>query len=171
MKFLIIFFYLIATGLSYSIEQPDIKNIVINKDPKSYKNVIFKDVNNKDINIENYKNKLLILNFWATWCLPCREEMPSLDLLKLDKRLNNLKIFPINIGRENITKSKIFFKNLKIKNLEIYFDPSINLVKKFSLRGVPTTVFINKEGEEFARILGSIDFQDEKFINWLQNFN
>ncbi|MBA1339747.1 MAG: Thiol-disulfide isomerase or thioredoxin [Pelagibacterales bacterium] len=171
MKFLIIFFYLIATGLSYSIEQPDIKNIVINKDPKSYKNVIFKDVNNKDINIENYKNKLLILNFWATWCLPCREEMPSLDLLKLDKRLNNLKIFPINIGRENITKSKIFFKNLKIKNLEIYFDPSINLAKKFSLRGVPTTVFINKEGEEFARILGSIDFQDEKFINWLQNFN
>jgi len=171
MKFLIIFFYLIATGLSYSIEQPDIKNIVINKDPKSYKNVIFKDVNNKDINIENYKNKLLILNFWATWCLPCREEMPSLDLLKLDKRLNNLKIFPINIGRENITKSKIFFKNLKIKNLEIYFDPSINLAKKFSLRGVPTTVFINKEGEEFARILGSIDFQDEKFINWLKNFN
>ena len=63
MKFLIIFLYLITTTLSYSIEKPDIKNIVINKDPKSYNAVIFKDINNKDINLENFKNKLIILNF------------------------------------------------------------------------------------------------------------
>ena len=97
--------------------------------------------------------------------------MPSLDFLQSYKKLNNLKIFPINIGQEDLLKSKIFFKKLKIKNLDIYFDHTVNLSKKFLLRGVPTTILINKEGKEFARIVGSIDFRDEKFISWLENFN
>tara|TARA_B110000438_G_C15616850_1_gene564715 strand:+ start:192 stop:707 length:516 start_codon:yes stop_codon:yes gene_type:complete len=171
MKFLIIFLYLISTSLSYSIERPDIKNIVINKELKSYKNVIFKDINNKDINLENYRDKLIIINFWATWCAPCREEMPSLDLLQSNKNINNLKIFPINIGQENILKSKNFFEELNIKNLDIYFDPTVNLAKKFLLRGIPTSILINKDGKEFARVLGIFDFNDDKFISWLENFN
>ena len=68
------------------------------------------------------------------------EEMPSLDLLQSDNRLNNLKIFPINIGQEDLSKSKTFFRELNIKNLNIYFDPTVNLAKKFSLRGIPTTI-------------------------------
>jgi thiol-disulfide isomerase/thioredoxin len=171
MKFLIIFFYLTTISFSYSIEDPSIKNIVINKYPKTYKNVIFKDINNNDINLDDYKNKLLIINFWATWCAPCLEEMPSLDILQFDKRFQNLKIFPINIGKEDSIKSKNFFSKLNIKNLDIYFDPTVNLAKKFSLRGIPTTILFNKNGEEFARIIGSIDFEDKKFIDWLQNFD
>ena len=97
--------------------------------------------------------------------------MPSLDLLQSDKRLNNLKVFPINIGNEDLIKSESFFKELNIKNLDIYFDPTVSLVKKFALRGVPTTILLDKEGKEFARILGSIDFSDEKFINWLSYYN
>ena len=170
MKFLIIFIYLITSGYSYAIEKPNIKSLVINKNPKAYEGIIFKDVNEKDIDLLNYKGKLLVLNFWATWCAPCREEMPSLDLLQ-SKNIKNLKIFPINIGQEDILKSKIFFKELKIKNLNIYIDPKINLPKKFLIRGIPTTILINKEGKEFARIVGSIDFSDEKFISWLKNFN
>jgi len=171
MKFLIIFIYLITTSYSYSIEKPDIDNIVINKNLKTYEEVIFKDVNQKNIDLANYKGKLLLINFWATWCAPCREEMPSLDLLQLYSRLDNLKIFPINIGNEDQLKSKIFFKELNIKNLDIYFDPKLVLTKKFSLRGVPTTIIFNKEGKELARIIGSIDFNDEKFISWLSFYN
>ena len=63
------------------------------------------------------------------------------------------------------------FEDLKIKNLEIYFDSPNTLAKKFKLRGLPTTILFNKDGLEFARIIGSIDFLDEKFIIWLSNFN
>jgi len=171
MKFLILFIYLITTSYSYATEKPDIKNIVINKNPKTYEEIVFKDLKQKDIDLVNYKGKLLILNFWATWCTPCRDEMPSLDLLQSDSRLNNLKIFPINIGQEDLLKSVNFFRELKIKNLDIYFDPTINLVKKFSLRGVPTTILFDKEGKEFARIIGVIDFNDQKFIEWLSFYN
>ena len=171
MKLLIIFIYLITINFSHGLEKPDIKNLVLIKNPKIYEGVIFKDINQKDVNLADFKGKLLMLNFWATWCAPCKEEMPSLDDLQSNTKLNNLKIFPINIGQEDVSKSKIFFKELNIKNLDIYFDAPITLAKKFSLRGVPTTILFNKGGKEFARIMGYIDFNDEEFINWLKSYN
>jgi len=171
MKLLIIFIYLVTINFSYAFEKPDLKNLVLIKNPKSYEDVTFLDINQKNVNLDDFKGKLIILNFWATWCAPCKEEMPSLDNLQSNTKLNNLKIFPINIGQEDLSKSESFFKQLNIKNLDIYIDPPITLAKKFSLRGVPTTILFNKEGKEFARIMGSIDFNDNKFINWLKLYN
>ena len=170
MKFLI-FIYLITTSFGHAVEKPNIDNLVLLEKPKTYEQVIFKDKNQKDLDLSDYKGKLLVLNFWATWCAPCREEMPSLDSLQSDKRLTNLKVFPINIGQENLLKSEMFFEELGIQNLEIYFDSTITLAKKFSLRGLPTTILFDKEGNEFARIIGSIDFNNEEFINWLRLYN
>ena len=82
-----------------------------------------------------------------------------------------MKIFPINVGQDNIQKSSKFYEDLKIQNLELYFDSKITLAKTFGLRGIPTSILFNKEGLEFARIIGSIDFADEKFIEWLKNYN
>ena len=171
MKLLIIFIYLITIKFSYAFEKPDLKNLVLIKNPKLYEEVVFMDLNQKNVNLDDFKGKLIILNFWATWCAPCKEEMPSLDKLQTNTKLNNLKIFAINIDQEDLTKSKSFFKELNIQNLEIYFDAPITLAKKFSIRGVPTTIIFNKEGKEFARVIGSIDFNDEEFINWLKLYN
>ena len=171
MKLLIIFIYLITINFSHAFEKPYLKNLILIKNPKLYEDVIFMNIKQKNVNLDDFKGKLIILNFWATWCAPCKEEMPSLDELQSNIELNNLKIFPINIGQEDISKSELFFKELNIKNLDIYIDAPITLAKKFSLRGVPTTIIFNKEGKEFARIIGSIDFKDEKFINWLKYYN
>ena len=171
MKLLLIFIYLITSNISYALEEPNIKNLVLSKNPKIYEEVVFKDSNDYDVNLDDFKGKLLILNFWATWCAPCREEMPSLDDLQSNSNFDNLKIFLINIGQENFSKSDSFFKELGIQNLEIYFDAPITLAKKFYLRGVPTTILFNKKGEEFGRIIGSIDFNNLEFINWLKQYN
>ena len=171
MKLLIIFIYVITINFSYAFEKPDLKNLVLIKNPKLYEDVIFMDINQKNVNLEDFKGKLLILNFWATWCAPCKEEMPSLDDLQSNGKLSNLKIFPINIGQEDASKSEFFFKELNIKNLNIYFDAPTTLAKKFSLRGVPTTILFNKKSEEFARIIGSIDFTNGEFIDWLKTYN
>ena len=114
---------------------------------------------------------MLVLNFWATWCPPCEEEMPSLDNMQANSSLNNLKVFPINIGKEKLNKVEEFFVKLNLKNLEPFFDPEVTLAKTFSLRGVPTSIFINKEGEEFARVLGDIDFNDKDFLKWIEKYN
>ena len=169
-KFFLIVIYLISTVISFS-DEPNIKNLVIHKQNKKLENIIFTDVDNKSVNLKEFSSQLVIINFWATWCAPCREEMPSLDKLQGKKEFDNLKILTINVGQESVDKSLSFFKELEIENLELYFDDSINLAKIFSLRGLPTSILINKNGEEFARIVGSIDFNDKKFVKWLYNYN
>ena len=169
MRILIISIFLLTN--SFASEATNIKNLVINKELKEYDNLTFLDAKNKQVNLNKYQGNLIILNFWATWCAPCKEEMPSLDLLQKNKNLNNLKIFPINVGQENIEKASSFFNELGIKNLDLYFDPPITLAKKFGLRGIPTTILFNKDGLEFARIIGSINFEDKEFIKWLGKFN
>ena len=171
LKFIIIFIYLISSSSSYAIQPPNLKNLVIHKDPKKLEKINFININNKIINLKEFENSLIIINFWATWCAPCIEEMPSLNRLQANKDFNNLKIIPINVGRDNIEKSKSFYKKLKINNLEIYFDKNVELANKFLLRGLPTTVFINKEGEEFARIIGFVNFEDKNIIKWLQMYD
>ena len=169
MRFLIIFTFLITNVSANDLSS--FKNIVIHKVPKTYDNVIFLDKKDKKINISDFKGNLLILNFWATWCEPCKEEMPSLNNLQINTELDRLKIFTINIGKENIEKVNKFFLDLNIQNFEPYFDPPITLAKKFSLRGVPTSILIDKNGNEFARIIGSIDFDNPELVNWLKNYN
>ena len=169
MRFLIIFIFLTST--LYADEILDIKNLSINKELKKYDELTFLDSENKELNLKDYEGNLILLNFWATWCAPCKEEMPSLDFLQTHEDLNNLKIFPINVGQDSMEKSLTFFEELKIDNLKMYFDTPITLAKKFALRGIPTSVLINKEGLEFARIIGSIDFKDQEFINWLSEYN
>ena len=169
MRILILLIFLMSN--SFADEVLDIKNLVIHKEFKKYDSLTFLNAQKDQLNLDDYKGNLILLNFWATWCLPCKEEMPALDLLHQNKDLDNLKIFPINVGQENLEKTSIFFKDLKIENLRIYYDSSITLAKKLGLRGIPTTVLLNENGFEFARIVGSIDFNNREFIEWLKKYN
>ena len=169
MRFLILFTFLISNVLADDL--PKIKNIVIHKDLKTYDNVIFLDQNDQKINIKDFNGNLILLNFWATWCEPCKEEMPSLDRLQNNSKLSNIKIFPINISQESLKKINDFFKDLNIEYLEPYYDAPTTLAKALSLRGVPTSILFNTEGKEFARIIGSIDFDNLEFIEWLKTYN
>jgi len=172
-KFLIFFylFFNVFSSISQTNEDVPLNNIVQYESPKPISSLIFEDFLGNEVNLNNYHGKLIIINFWATWCGPCKEEMPSLDKLYQDNNFKNLIAFAVNMEQPNTTKTKKFFTDLNIQKLEIFFDRNLNFVKEFKLRGVPTTVLINKKGEEFARIVGAVDFQDQKFLKWLLNYD
>lgn len=169
--FILIFSFSIFLSISQSDEDVPLNNIAIYETPNPISSLIFEDFLGNEINIKDYQGKLIILNFWATWCAPCKKEMPSLDSLYENKNFNNLIIFAVNMEQPNQAKTKNFFTDLNINNLKIFFDSNLNFVKKFKLRGVPTTVLINKKGEEFARIIGEVNFLDKKFITWLSQYD
>ena len=162
MRLLIIFIFLITN--SFAEEVFDIKNLIINKELKKYDNLSFLDDKNNQIKLDDLNGNLILLNFWATWCAPCKEEMPSLG--KLHEK-DGIFVFPINLEEKNLKKVDKFYNDLNIKNLNSYFDEGLKLVKVFALRGVPTSIILNKNKEVIARISGSIDFEDKKFISWL----
>jgi thiol-disulfide isomerase/thioredoxin len=169
--FLLLFCFNIFSSISQTNEDVPLNNIAINEIPRPIPSIIFEDFTNNEINLSDYKGKLVIINFWATWCAPCKKEMPSLDNLYQNSNFKNLEVFAVNMEQPNTLKTKKFFNDAKIKKLKIFFDTKLNFVKEFKLRGVPTTIFINKKGEEFARIIGETNFQDEKFIKWLMKYD
>ena len=172
LTFIFYFFcFSIFSSISQSNEGSPLNNMVINEIPKPVSTLIFEDFSGKKINLNDYYGKLLIINLWATWCVPCKKEMPSLDKLQQDSAFKNLKVLAVNVEQPNHSKAKNFFDKLDIKNLNIYFDSNLNFVKEFNLRGEPTTILMNKNGEEFARIIGEVDFQDEKFLKWLSKYD
>jgi len=164
--------YLIILSLflfssTFAKEKPPFKNILSLDKPKTHKEIIFQDRDGSIINLKKINSdKIYILNFWATWCAPCKEEMPSLDKLHAK---DGIFVFPINLEDKNLKKTDKFYDDLNITNLNIYFDEGLKLTKAFSIRGVPTTIIFNKNKDEVARIKGSVDFSDKKFISWLDS--
>ena len=165
-KLLCIFiFFILSLKVSANITD-EFKNFSILENPKKYEGIVFEDFDGKSINLKDIDSKIYIMNFWATWCGPCKEEMPYLDEIQT---LSGIAVVPVNLEAKNPKKTEKFFDDLNIKNLSIFFDNDMKLVKLFKLRGVPTTIILNKNEEEIARIIGSVDFTDEKIVNWLKS--
>ena len=170
LNFLVIITYLLSSSFAYSIDLPDIKNIIIHKEKKKINKVEFFNSERKKVSLNEFNSNLVIINFWATWCAPCKKEMPHLNRLKAKNVFKDIEIIPINIADEKLEKSIKFFEDLNINNLEIFYGSSIDLAREFKLRGIPTTIFIDKEGFEFARVFGYIDFKNKSFLDWLSNY-
>ena len=166
--FQFIFFTFFKFNFLIAAEPLPFNNIVLHKNPLQVSQVKFKDFYLKDIEVNKNDGKIKVINFWATWCQPCKKEMPSLD--NFSNLSKDILIYPVNLEKPNKDKTRKFYQDLNLKNLKIYFDPEFELTKQFKLRGVPTTILLNKEGNEFARIIGDINFENEKFIEWINNF-
>ena len=162
----IILLYLISHNL-YGAEDFS-KNIVIHEKPTQIKELKFKDSDLNDVDLTNKKGNIMILNFWATWCAPCKREMPSLE--KLTNQFPQVKVYAINMEKPNKLKAQDFFKFIGVLSLDIYFDPKLDLVKKFKMRGLPTSILIDKDGNEFGRIVGEVNFIDKNFIELLKKY-
>ena len=168
LNYLVFFIYLISSSGSYSIERPDINNLLIHEEKKTIGKVEFFNSKKNKETLDNYKESLVIINFWATWCAPCRKEMPSLE--KLGTKLPEIDIFAVNMEKPNNIKVDKFFKDIGVKDLKTYYDPELRLAKGFKLRGLPTSILINKEGKEFGKVIGEIDFASDEFINFLRKY-
>ncbi len=142
------------------------KNIVIHDTPQAIGELKFKDFNLQDVDLTNKKGNIMILNFWASWCAPCKREMPSLE--KLAQNNPDIKVYAINMEKPNKLRTRDFYNSVGISTLDIYFDPEFQLVKKFKMRGMPTSILINKDGMEFARVLGEIDFSGKNFLDFIK---
>ena len=113
------------------------------------------------------KKEVKIVNFFATWCAPCKKEMPSLE--KLAQDLPQIDVYPINMEPPNKLRVRDWLQDIGVVSLNTYFDPKLDLAKKFKLIGMPTTVLLDENGNEFGRIMGEFDFSEKNFLNFLKS--
>ena len=115
------------------------------------------DANENMVEI-GYDEDILIINFWATWCAPCKKEMPSLNSLAQNMKYEDIKIITIASGRNSKEAIDGFFDDNNLVNLKKYRDPRGRIAVKYGVTALPTTVVINPTGLEIGRIIGDIDW-------------
>ena len=115
------------------------------------------DANENMVEI-GYDEDILIINFWATWCAPCKKEMPSLNSLAQNMKYEDIQIITIASGRNSKEAIDGFFDDNNLVNLKKYRDPRGRIAVKYGVTALPTTVVINPTGLEIGRIIGDIDW-------------
>ena len=147
----------------------ELEDFELSNEKKNISNLIFHDHEEKEVSFSNFKGKILLVNFWATWCAPCIKEMPSLDRLK-SKIKGNFDVVAISVDRDGVSKVTDFFNNNKITYLERFFDIKNSIAKEIGLFGVPTSYFVNKNGEIIGYYQGDMEWDNKtviEFINYL----
>ena len=142
LNYLVFFIYLISSSGSYSIERPNINNLIIHKEKKIVGKVEFFNSKKDKSSLDNYKQNLTIINFWATWCAPCIREIPSLKTLKNLITDDNFEIIMIAAGRNSVAKIENFILEGQLFKLKSYRDPYGELSASLGVLGLPTTLII-----------------------------
>ncbi len=135
----------------------ELRKFIFTKNAKVLPNPLILDGNGNMVEI-GYDEDVLIINFWATWCAPCKKEMPSLNSLAQNMKYEDIKIITIASGRNSKEAIDGFFDDNNLVNLKKYRDPRGRIAVKYGVTALPTTVVINPSGIEIGRIIGDIDW-------------
>jgi thiol-disulfide isomerase/thioredoxin len=134
----------------------DMKKLALHAEPVPVPEAVLLDATDGEHSLADYKGKWVVLNFWATWCAPCRREMPSLD--RLQAAMPEIAVVPVATGRNAVPGIERFFAEAGVTGLPILRDPTSTLARGMGVMGLPVTVILNPEGQEVARLIGDAEW-------------
>jgi len=141
-----------------ALRDGDMKKLIFHSEPKPVSDVTFLDESEGEITLQDFKGKYVLVNFWATWCAPCRKEMPALNALQKEFGGANFQVVTVATGRNPPAAIRRFFKKGDIDALPMYRDPKQSLARFMGVFGLPISVIVNPEGQEIARLRGDADW-------------
>lgn len=141
------------------LREGDMKKLMLLEAPVAVPEAVLLDAEDGAHSLADYKGKWVVLNFWATWCAPCRREMPSLE--RLQAAMPDLAVVPVATGRNAVEGIKRFFEEAGVKTLPILRDPQSELARAIGVMGLPVTVILNPEGQEVARLIGDAEWDSD----------
>lgn len=140
----------------------DMKKLVVHENPQSTSTAAFMLADDKgEATLEDWRGKYVLLNFWATWCAPCRTEMPHLSALQEEFGGPEFEVVTLATGRNSAEGIKRFFEEIGVGNLPRHQDPRKALASQMGVAAIPVTVLIDREGREIARLQGDADWHSE----------
>ena len=126
------------------------------------------DSNNQPVDLSTYQNRILVINFWATWCAPCIAELPKIAQLASVWKNRGVEFIAVSVDDGGWDKVRPFLEQHNIKFLTVMVDRDLTATKAFHIRGLPTTVFFNRQGRDIGRISGEYDWISGSAMNLLQ---
>jgi thiol-disulfide isomerase/thioredoxin len=129
--------------------------------------VTFLDADGNERSLSDFQGRVVVLNLWATWCAPCRKEMPSLDRLQAALGGDDLEVIALAVDRGDLTKVLDFYQEVGVENLAVYHDSTAKAGRTLRAPGLPTTVIIDRDGAEIGRVLGDAEWDGDDVVTLL----
>ena len=159
---------LLLAGMAIASAQPLPKNFILHEAPKPIASIAFEDGQGRPRSLAEFRGKVVLLNIWATWCGPCRREMPSLDRLHGLLGGSDFEVVALSIDRAGLEVVRKFYTNVGIRNLGIYVDSSGKVTRELVTVGVPATLLIDRTGRELGRLVGPAEWDEPSIVEFLK---
>lgn len=151
-----------------ALREGDMKKLNLHSTPREISDKTFEHEDGGEATLADFKGKIVLLNFWATWCGPCREEMPMLSELQTELGGDQFEVLTLASGHNPPPAMKKFFEKIQVDNLPLHRDPKQNVARDMAVFGLPNTVILNAEGMEIARLQGEADWSSDSAISILR---
>ena len=132
----------------------------------------FRDADGAEKRLSDWRGRTILLNLWATWCVPCRKEMPALDAVQAELGSKNFEVVAVSIDQRNLEKPRQFLEEIKVTHLAYYADPSAKIFQELKIAGrafgMPTTLLIDPEGCELAWLAGPAEWASPEALAFVR---
>ena len=143
-----------AGGVSRDLATGTLAAFLVKPERKSLPDIAFQDGAGKPLKLSDWKGRVILINLWATWCAPCRKEMPDLAALQEDLGSDQFEVVAISVDRKGAEASSSFLKETGADNLKLYVEPTTKIVGDLQSAGLPATILVDRQGREIGRLLG-----------------
>ncbi len=161
---------LIAWALSVSAAFATPQGFALHDTPQPVINVRYLTEDGSRGDMEDFRGKVILVNVWATWCVPCREEMPTLDALQAEIGGDNFEVVALSIDRAGSPVVRRFYDEIGVTNLKMYVDQTMLSMTALRAVGLPTTILIDAQGRELGRLVGPAEWDDPEMVTFLRSF-
>lgn len=153
---------------TWSIAAQAANKFIMHEAPKPIIAIPFEDDAGRSRSLADLRGKIVLLNIWATWCVPCRKEMPALDRLQATLGGSNFEVVPLSIDRGGIDVVRKFFAEIGIQKLGMYLDTSGKATRELGLVGLPTTLLVDRKGREIGRLIGPAEWDSPEIVDFIR---
>lgn len=147
---------------------PALEKLVVHAEPKPAPEAAFEDAEGGSVSLADFRGRVVLLNLWATWCPPCRKEMPSIDRLAGQVAGEDIAVIALSTDRGGVDKVRPFFDEIGVKHLAIYVDRANRVPREAAVMGLPVTLIIDGNGMEVARLTGDAEWDDPAVVELLR---
>ena len=145
------------------------KRMTLHDAPRPLPEISFTDETGKSLTLKAYRGKVVLLNIWATWCAPCRTEMPTLDRLQSRLGSDRFEVVALSIDRADVGIVRKFYDDIGVKHLKLVIDQSGRAMQALGLLGLPTTILVGPDGLELARHVGPAEWDLPEIRAFFEN--
>lgn len=146
------------------------QGFALHDEPQRTANISFVTEDGGTADLEDFRGKVILINIWATWCGPCREEMPTLDALQRELSSEKFEVVALSIDRAGLGVVRKFYDEIGVTSLKVYVDETMRSATELRAFGLPTTILIDTNGRELGRLIGEAKWDDPEMVSFLSGF-